>query len=614
MKMKRNIKAVEEFSRKIMGLLSLSSIKSIKSKFILIFILLVILPMSASTSIAYYKSSVALNSQASKYTLLVMKQLNKNINVFVDQMDKLSGLPLLDYNYMGNNVQRVLKNSNKTSENERIRNENILREFFLNIIFMNKYIDNVSIYANDGNIYSFYDEVGYDYNYQKQDWYKNTIQAGGKKYIIGTHNKEAGNSKSKQIFTLSKQIKDFSTRKPMGVITINADVAAIADICREIDLGKDSNVVIVSEDGNIIYNNNEKYILTEMNKGPLNDIFFGKSGEIIESIQDKDVLVTWYTSEYTGWKLIGIVPVKEINKDIIQIRESIVFIMSLFIILVFVFFISISSGIINPINKLRSLMKKAEKGDFNISIQINNNDEIKQLGERFNIMITKIKELIDKVYTIELAKKQAELNALQTQINPHYLYNTLESIRMMAALNDDIEVMNMIAVLGDTFRYSININNEVVAIEEEIKHVKNYLIIQKMRYQERLQVEIDIDESILYCKILKLVIQPIVENSIYHGLGNKIGVGNITLSGNKKNDQIRFEITDDGAGMTIEQLVEIKEVLKNNKHSNDKRSMGLSNINERLRLYFGDAYSIDIISSSDIGTKVVIIIPVEYIN
>lgn len=591
------------------NIFSLNHIRSIKSKFTLIYILLILLPMSVSTGIAYYKSSTALNTQASKYTLLLMKQLNRSINAYVEQMDKISKVPMLSYKEMGNDIQNILNEGDDISEQERINNQYKMRDFFLNLKFMDKYIANITIYSRNGSTYTFDDSISTSKDYKEEEWYKRTVDAKGNKILLGTHIQKGEESGPRLVFSLARQINDFYTRKPLGVIIIDADIRVINDICREIDFGKGGSVIIAGEDGNIIFDNQEKNISGRL-YGYMDKVLKKESGEIIQKIDNKNLLITWYTSEFTGWKLIGMIPINEIHRDIISMRYIVFFVLVLLSIFAFIIFFRISSSIINPVNKLRSLMKKAEKGDFDVSIKIDSDDEIRQLGESFNIMIARIKELINKVYNSELAKKQAELNALQSQINPHYLYNTLESIRMMAALNDDTDVMNMITILGETFRYSINIANEIVTIEQEIKHVNNYLTIQKMRYQNRLQADIIIDENIMQCRIIKLVIQPIVENSIYHGLGNKMGIGHVSVIGRKENNTVKLEIIDDGTGMTNEQLVEIREVLKSNKPSNNKRSIGLSNINERLRLYFGEAYRMEITSSPDAGTRVSLMIPV----
>lgn len=607
---RRGIELFNGYTNKIFKILALKHIKSIKTKFVLIFVLLILMPMIIFSSIAYHRSSTALNTQVSKYTLLIMKQLNKNVNNFVEQMDKISKVPMLDYKELGSDVQKILKEGNEISALKRIDNEYKMRDFFLNLKFMDKYIVNITIYTQKGSIYSFDASIPINNNYKEEEWYKKAVEANGNKVLLGTHKQmgEAGNLR--QVFSFVRQINDFYTRKPLGIIVIDADIKVIKEIIKEIDLGSDGNIVIASENGSIIVNNNERYISRKIGNGYLDKILEEESGELIQKVEGENLLITWYTSEFTGWKLIGIVPKREINRDILLIRNSLIIIMSLFIVFTFLVFTRISSSMINPINKLRRLMKEAERGDFNISINIDTEDEIKQLGSSFNLMIRKIKQLIDEVYNVELEKKQAELNALQSQINPHYLYNTLESIKMTAALNDDMEVMNMISILADTFRYSINIKNEVVTVEQEIKHVNNYISIQKMRYQDRLQADINIDKEIMNYKIIKLVIQPIVENSIYHGLGEKTGNGHISITGKKEGDKIKFEIMDDGVGMTERQLQEIRYILKNGKHTNNRRSIGLLNINERLRLYFGDAYSMDIASSPGTGTKVTLNIPI----
>jgi len=586
-------------------------LNKIKSKFLILFIFLILLPTIIISAFIYKNSSDALYLQSSEYTLLLMQQLNSNISSFINQMERQSNLPLLEYKTMSSDVQKILKNSSPISEQQRISNEYALRSMFINIKYSNDYIDNIMLYANDGNAYSFYDEVAVEPDYTKTEWFQKTQAANGEAYFISPHVFEAGKLRTKTVFSIARQLKDFSTLRQLGIIVIDADINAIADPCQKINLGSGSNVIITDGAGNMIYSKNTQFI-SSSNKLDIDTEISGASGVMTDHIQSQTVQITWYTSKEIGWKFFGIAPVSEINKGIAKIQQNIYFFYISLFIFALIFFASISFGVIKPINRLRDLMKTVDKGNFDISIKVNSNDEIKELGDSFNAMIAKINELVNKVYTVDLAKKQAELNALQSQINPHYLYNTLESIRMMAAINDDVDVMNMIAALGDSFRYIINISNEVVTVADEINHINNYLMIQKMRYQDRISYKVEIDPDIVKCKILKLILQPIVENSILHGLENKVTDGHISVSGYREGDNIIFRISDDGAGIPESQLTEIKQIVFEGNRIDSKQFIGLTNIYERLKIYFDDHFTLDIASKPGAGTTVTLKVPSDF--
>lgn len=257
-------------------------------------------------------------------------------------------------------------------------------------------------------------------------------------------------------------------------------------------------------------------------------------------------------------------------------------------------------------------MKLAENGDFSISFDENRGDEVGQLGKSFNKMLFKIKELINTVYEVRLKEREAELNALQSQINPHFLYNTLESISITALLNNDMDAVNMIGILVKFFRYNISKGKEIVEISKEIEHINNYLEIQKYRFKDKFQIFINIDKEIYNYKIIKLALQPLVENSIYHGLERKKGTGSIKIIGIKENNKVKISIIDDGIGIDPDTLDKLNRTLNKSKSANvdSSRSIGLQNVHERIQLYFGDEYGLKISSKSGEGTEITLTIPV----
>jgi two-component system sensor histidine kinase YesM len=253
-------------------------------------------------------------------------------------------------------------------------------------------------------------------------------------------------------------------------------------------------------------------------------------------------------------------------------------------------------------------MKQVEKGNFDIQTEIGEMNEIGQLGRSFNLMVSRTKFLMEEMIHNQENKRKSELLLLQSQINPHFLYNTLDSIVWMAEQKQHEEVVLMTSALAKLFRASITKDQELVPIRVEIEHITNYLLIQKMRYEEELDYVIDIDESILSYKTLKILLQPFVENAIYHGIRNMYGIedGRITIRGREANDQIVFEVEDNGLGMTPEQLGKIRF---NGEQDTRNQGIGIRNVNERIKLYFGHEYGIQIRSEIEVGTCVTITIP-----
>ena len=233
-------------------------------------------------------------------------------------------------------------------------------------------------------------------------------------------------------------------------------------------------------------------------------------------------------------------------------------------------------------------------------------NEIGQLGRTFNIMVGQIKNLMGEIISTQENKRKSELQLLQAQINPHFLYNTLDSIIWMAEQKKSEDVVLMTSALAKLFRASITKDKELVPVRVEIDHITNYMLIQKMRYTEQMDYTIEVSESILPYKSLKILLQPFVENAIYHGIRNSPENGFIAIRGMERDNQIVFEVEDNGLGMSEEQL---SRILMADDGDSAGKGIGISNVNERIKLYFGDEYGIQIRSRLEEGTCVTITIP-----
>jgi len=282
----------------------------------------------------------------------------------------------------------------------------------------------------------------------------------------------------------------------------------------------------------------------------------------------------------------------------------------LLVILVGAFAVSrkIVTGITEPIGELCDAAVAAGGGDFRIRAVKTGPEEIEVLNKSFNQMVEKIGNLVEDIHTEELNLRAAELRVLQEQINPHFLYNTLDSIIWMAEGKKNEEVVLMTASLARLLRQSISIENELVTIGQEVEYVRSYLTIQKMRYKDKLEFEINVDPSINSVHIVKLVLQPIVENAIYHGLKYKESKGMLTVNGYQKDGNAVIEIADDGVGMDEETLNRIFEKHKVNYRSN---GVGVYNVQRRLSMYYGKEYGLSYKSEKGKGTTVTVVIPIE---
>lgn len=323
---------------------------------------------------------------------------------------------------------------------------------------------------------------------------------------------------------------------------------------------------------------------------------------LTELIQDDIQYYIYYQTRYMD-------KVTDTLQD--QIRRFMVVcsvLIGVLIIVVAVSAVMIVSGIIQPISQLNQATEKIAQGDFNARAQADSEDEVAELAVSFNKMAGSMQSLIDKVKEDERKMRKADLRLLQEQIQPHFLYNTLDTIVWLIESNEPDEAVTMVVTLSDFFREILSKGKEFISIKEEEKHISSYLQIQEMRYRDILEYDIQLDQVIYKYQILKLTLQPVVENALYHGIKYKRAKGCIHIHGEKEGDIIRLTVRDDGVGMDEEELEQLCQQIEKPCQETEK-GFGLANVNERIHMYFGPEYGMKIQSQKGKGTTVEIVIP-----
>lgn len=313
-----------------------------------------------------------------------------------------------------------------------------------------------------------------------------------------------------------------------------------------------------------------------------------------------------YIPNSYNWVLCTIIKEAEINSQIDYMTDLVIILALVFFIIAIIVAIIISGSIVKPIQNLKNNMTNVSNGDLNSYYKSNTKDEISDLGVYYNEMLDNLKLSILEIKKIERLKREAELKALQSQINPHFLYNTLDTIQWKALEYNNIEVANIVNSLSGLFRVSLSGGKEFITIEEEINHAKYYLEIQKIRYKDKIEYKFNVDNDIDHFLIPKLIIQPLIENSIYHGIKTKDQNGFIDINVYKEDNYIYIKVSDNGLGIKKDKL---SEILLNLYNSKESEHYGLYNVNERLKLTFNDMYKITIVSEYNKGTEVIIKLP-----
>ncbi|WPP40501.1 sensor histidine kinase [Paenibacillus hunanensis] len=418
-----------------------------------------------------------------------------------------------------------------------------------------------------------------------------------------------------EVISIIATVQQRITHEVIGFIIIDLNASFIKQFDDHIRIGKTGFFSVIDQSGNPIYKLSEdKQKLEELALANLPAAQQTGSNSFVLYPEGKPWFVVFSSSLTTGWKIVGLAPLQEIVSEADRIRQLIIFSVMLSILFVIIIYFFLTYRLTQPIQLLKHKMRLTAEGYLEAKVQPVGNDEISDLGQSFNIMVEKIKQLLNQSILKQQLLQKAELRTLQAQINPHFLYNTLDSIVWMAEAGKSESVIQLVKALSQFFRLSLNKGRDWVTIRTELAHAQSYLIIQQMRYRDILEYHIHIDEELQEYPILNMTLQPLIENAIYHGIKNKRGKGWITISGYEENDAvIVLTVTDNGAGMTPERLELLRHELDHPVQAEDYDSyeggFGLLNVHQRLRLYFGEEYGVQLSSVASEGTTVSIRIP-----
>ncbi len=561
---------------------------------------------------------------------MIDEQAMENIESYLADIENLTLQPLYDskdiaHSLNDNDMDIIsLLNGDALEDNSDLKpdgNGNLtnyttdyLQRSIYRIMSVKKEVNSVFITNMDGKIYAYsiknnqLYESGY--NPTNEEWFKIckennfalTIMSSTK-YTYATQPMK----KNDYVFPIARGIVDINTGNCVGVISIFSDIKLLRDICNKIKSSENDRILIVDKHDVVVYDTLESNISKQ---------FDDPAVGVKELANDKKntgkgkTIVSFTASELTDWRIVRITPQKDLFVGIRELQFKLILLFTAFILLSMALSILLVNRTMNPLKSLIKTMNVIEKGDLSVRFRITSNDEIGRLGRNFNKMIENIENLINTVYIAELRKNEAKLSALQAQINPHFIYNTLESIKMMAELNDDYNTSEMTMLLGKLLRYSISNTSEKVTVNDDLTYLKYYIKLQNYRFNNRFELKLEIDERIYPAYIFKLMFQPIVENAIFHGLANIQRRGYIFIRGYLTENGVCFTVEDNGKGMTEDEL-EILNLKINDFEINQKeiKSIGLKNINERIKLNYGDEYGISVQSKFNQGTTVIIELP-----
>lgn len=397
-----------------------------------------------------------------------------------------------------------------------------------------------------------------------------------------------------------------------GVLLVDMNFGGIEQICKDVDLGGSGYLYLIDGDGEIIYHPRQQLIYASLLRENNRAAAGYEDGSHREEFEGKTRQVTVKTVGYTGWKLVGVVPAESLASNHIQLR-----LFGVFIVLFFIFFLvfvnlGVSERIAVPIKALEQSVKELEAGSETVDIAIGGPYEVQHLGNSIRSMVSTMRQLMDDIIRQEESKRKSELDVLQSQINPHFLYNTLDSIVWMIENNRYDDAIVMVTSLARLFRISLSRGRTLITVGEELEHARHYMTIQKMRFKNKFTSEIRADGEALGCETVKLVVQPIVENAIYHGMEYADGDGEILVWAHIEGEDLYIDVTDNGPGMRQEQVDRLlREDGGPAVPSRRGSGIGLRNVHQRIQLTYGEPYGLEIESEPDEGTTIRIHLPVR---
>lgn len=394
----------------------------------------------------------------------------------------------------------------------------------------------------------------------------------------------------------------------LGVLLVDMNYSSIEQLLEKANTDTSGEYVyLMAPDGEIIYHPKQNLLHMGLYEENNTEAAGYEDTTVKENFHGEKRLVTVKTISYTGWKLISVVPMKSFSMGMTGMRNLVVLLVALTVLAVVILNQMVSARISKPLRRLNDSVKEWEAGNMNPDIYIGGSMEVEHLGKTLRSTVAQIRQLMDDIVVEQEEKRKSELDALQSQINPHFLYNTLDSIVWMITGERYDDAVFMITQLASLFRISLSKGKTVIKIEDEVKHARNYMNIQKIRYKNSFEVDFQIEEDILDGCIVKLVLQPLLENAIYYGMEFMDGEGEIHVRGYRKDKDVYLEVEDNGLGMPEEEAAE----LLNGKERPHKHGsgVGLVNVHSRLKLRFGEAYGLVIHSCPDEGMMVQIHIP-----
>ncbi|MFH5183366.1 sensor histidine kinase [Paenibacillus sp. TAB 01] len=566
---------------------------SIQGKIFVAFSLVTLLGIVAVTSIVYLYMRETVKNNAFTSVTDSIRKADESLNLRLEEIDRLNTVVITN-----KTVLDTLMSPTEEASYEWFQEQKRIEEFLTAVIAYKPYISRIAVIGSNEKVF-FVGTPWLDKNVLKTPMMQYLRQNGsGHAYFHQT-----GSSDS---IVTGHDIR--YNRKVIGTVMFDLNDEFIKKTY-DVNPTSDSMLFVVDENNEFIYQP-QTSALGKDTIIRLNQELAGSNASVEKVIDQKSYLVVSRKSDYTGWFTLALVPMKSLLSETVRIRNVIAEAAIIVFVIILIGSLQVSSRITRNIRRLRSMMMHVMEGNMTLqSAEIRSKDEIGQLYHVFKSMVEELKRLLEGIKASEREKHEAELAVLQAQIRPHFLYNTLNTVKYLAKLNGVPNIEEVSQSLIELMRGVLGNSNEFLTLQEELQYVRSYVNIEKYKYVEPIRLDIEIeDENLLQYNVLKLMLQPIVENAIIHGIASAAQEGLVLIRIYEENAELRIEVTDNGKGMSSEQIDALLEVKKGETYTRFS-GMGVRNVHERIVRMYGEPYGVFLYSEPESYTKVEIRFP-----
>lgn len=605
----------------------------IRYKLIIHFLLISILPSIGLGFLIHWTVDRVLDRQVTNNTLQLIGKVNESLETYVENLQNMTFLIAFNPD-----VQRFLEPGGKPAPApETVQEEDHydIRKFLQGFTTLHSEVAGIMIVNSDGEYISNEMYARTPSDLRSESWYQEAVRNKGIFKIVGHPRSRSVTNhvhyKNSEVVSAVRAILDPDTQQVKGVVLIDLKLRVIAETAQDVRLGKTGYLTVIDSSGELIYAPPDPYI----DHIPLEWLSQDGSGTYSHQADGRKLQFIYRVSPFTNWTTVGVFSTEDSISEMREIRFYVVSFVFVVCLLGMTASFYLAHSISRPIGQLMSFMQKAQSGDLTIRYWGDRSDEVGLLGRRFNEMLLQINRLLSLTERQERQKREAELSSLQAHIKPHFLYNTLDTIHWMARRKGAVDIAEMAESLSKLFRIGLSKGNVIIPLSDEIEHIRSYLQIQHVRYQNKLDYELKVDPAVQGLNVLKLILQPIVENAIYHGIKERRGPGWIEIEAYEQGGDLVIIIRDSGKGMTPQKLSGLRQALEQVAGSDEEpgagsasggnwvkpsageaastagetKGYGILNVQARLRLTFGPKYGLSLDSVLGEGTTVTIIHP-----